>query len=269
MKLVLDNITKLVLNEYYLPYGYSWDLTQVPKERLCDSVECIRKRAIEVLASSGDLFEVYRQLIYMLSTHNVVTYGLVSMPYIVALVRTKLVKEGLTSLAYEYISKIRVERLWRNRLSALSMYSDLIQLNFAYSPVITESIINIHPISKKRVLVATLQSRLLRSKLPLTPYQQTTLDPDKASRIVDFCIGLRRRVIEGILKFRPRKVRDIYLYVYSWAEKEFEKLGNIVSNVGQLHDYIHDELFLAFYYLRHYNIINFDLLKYEVFWVVE
>jgi hypothetical protein len=269
MRLVLDSITKLVLNEYYLPYGHSWDLTQVPKEKLCDSVECVRKRAIEVLVSPGDLFEVYRQLIYMLSTHNVVTYGLISMPYIVALVRTKLVKEGLPSIAYEYISKIRAERLWKSRSGASGVYSDLIQLNFAYSPVITESIINIRPTTRKRALVATLQSRLLRSELPLIPFQQTTLDPDKASRIVDFCIGLRRRVVEGILKFRPRKVRDIYLYVYSWAEKELEKLGNIVSSVSQLHDYIHDELFLAFYYLRHYNIINFDPLKYEVFWVVE
>jgi len=117
--------------------------------------------------------------------------------------------------------------------------------------------------------VATMQSKLLRFKLPLRPYESTALDQDARERIIEFCIELRRRVVEGILKFRPRRVSGIFNYAYQWAKIKSMTIEKIVGDLGsRLIDYFYEELFIAPYYLHYYNIIDIDLFKYDLFWEV-
>jgi len=270
-----EHIRKLVLEDYYLPYGHVWDIHRVPRDKLCKDVDCIKRRAIDVLTNTSEESKRYRQLIYIISTHTAVT-GLT--PYILALARTEMMENPLVTLILEYISsEVKMKKSWWKKEGykrAVETYGDIIQLNFAYSPILAYvPAVDIISLSEfgvyRKVLVATMQSKLLRFKLPLRPYESTALNHDTGERIIEFCIELRRRVVEGFLKFRPRRLSDIFNYVYQWAKIESRKLGKIVGDPSdRLKDYIYDELFIAPYYLHYYNVIGINLFKYDLFWEV-
>jgi len=272
-----EHIRKLALRDHYLQYGHLLDLHRIPKGKLCDDVDCIKRRAINVLTSIEEESEKYRQLIFIISTHTAVT-GLT--PYVLALARTEMIKNPSTISIREYmLSEIKAKKSqWQKSgyKKAVETYGDIIQLNFAYSPLFAYipagglvDLLEVKGKTYKKVLVATMQSKLLRYKLPLRPYESTALDHDIGERIVEFCVELRRRVIESFLKFRPRKVSDVFNYVYQWAKNESARLEKIVGDLSsRLIDYVYEELFIAPYYLNYYNVINVDLFKYDLFWEI-
>jgi hypothetical protein len=275
------HIKDLAINYHYLPYGHVHDLGRIPKGELCSDIDCIKRRAIEILTSESEDAEVYRQLIYMLSTHNIIV-GLT--PYILALARTIMIKEPSTSTLYRtfYISEVKSKKVEWNKegyKEAVKAYGNLIQLNFAYAPLLryvsTGLIFDEFPKPKdkrpthQKVLGATIQSKLVRIKLPLRPFEPTTLDSDVAERIVNFSVELRRKVIEGFLRFRPRRVSDIFNYVYQWAKRETGNLRLRDLNANKLDDYIYDELFMAPYYLFYYGVLSIDLIRYDLYWEIE
>jgi len=271
---------KLAMEEYYLPYGHVLDFTRISEDKLCKSVECIKKRAINILTSVDEESEIYRQLVYILSTHIVVR-GLT--PYVLAKIRAKLARTPIVTMVFEFFNedvKSKKDR-WKKTgyKEAVSVYGDLMQLNFSFSPILAyKASTGIFEVSESedregksyhKLLVATMQSRLLRAFLPLRPNEPTTVREDIAELIIDFSIELRRRVIESFLKFRPRKVSDVFNYVYQWAKKSSDELERLYSGFSnRLNDYIYEEIFLAPYYLYYYGLINIDLLKYDMYWVI-
>jgi len=264
---VRDVVRRLVVDHYYLPYAHAVDLART---KLCEDIHCIKERAIRILVDEGGDAELYRQLIYMLSTYNVIT-GL--SPYILALIRRYALKAPLTS--YEYLrAELGRGEWWRKEgyKDAVKVYGDLIQLNFAYTPlqhVIDDFLEPLKKRTQRKILVASLQSRALIGRMPLRPFEPSTVDEETAEKVVDFSLKLRQRVIEGFLRLRPRKAGDIFHYVYQWALKEVEKLEKLRHLVRNLGSYVYEELFIAPYYLHHYGIINIDLIKYELFWEIE
>jgi len=277
---VKEHFRKLAMKEYYLPYGHARDFTHIPKSMLCDNVECIKKHAINVLTSVDNKSEIYRQLVYILSTH-VVVRGLT--PYILAKIRAELAKTPIVTMAFAFFNaEIKSKKDWWRKegyKKAVNAYGDLIQLNFAFSPILaykaSSGIFEVSEIEDResrsyhKILVATMQSRLLRAFLPLRPNEPTTVREDIAELIIDFSIELRRRVVESFLKFRPRKVSDVFNYVYQWAKTRSDKLERLYSGFSsRLEDYIYEEIFLAPYYLNYYGLINIDLLKYDMYWVI-
>ncbi|MCC6014357.1 MAG: hypothetical protein LM564_01470 [Desulfurococcaceae archaeon] len=265
-------IRKLALSEYYLPYATVIDLSRLPSHMLYDEVEKIKRRAIEVLTSDNEEAEIRRQLIFMLSTRTAIT-GLT--PYLMAIIRARALRRpfgsDISHLVYEELELVSKKGWWSKRgyKMAVRTYGDLIQLNFAYTPV--ERVFDLSLMSwkmptERKVLISTLQSRALIERQPLKPFESSRVDEDTAEKIVNFGIELRRRVVEGFLKLRPLKAGDIFRYVYGWARKEAEKLKEYQHLIRMLDRSIYEELFVAPYYLYYYNIVNIDPIRYDLFW---
>jgi hypothetical protein len=143
-----------VLEENYLPLAPADLLKYLPLSLTCNNVECIKKRAVNVL--TREEFELYRQLVYMLAAHRAVSFE--SFPLVVA--RVDFVKSPVSTLSIEHAKQFKKRRRVR------VVYADLSQLNFAYVP----------PFERK-VLVPTLQATSLRRLLPHRPLEPTTVDP--------------------------------------------------------------------------------------------
>jgi hypothetical protein len=253
---LLDIVRHLVV-EYYLPLAPVDVLRRVPASTICTTVECIERRAIEVLVSENA--EVYRQLVLMLSLKTAITASRLN--YEVALIRARYLQKP-------FIQDVLVEDTKSSTRRFASAFADLAQLNFAYVPAEAVAYENLpfrsKPAGGKLMLVSTLQSRALVGRMPLRPFEPSTIDPGEAERIVRFCIALRQRVIEGFLKLRPLRACDIFNYVYQWAKREVENVGHqhLTAMLGRS---VYEELFTVPYYLRHYGIVNFDTIRHELF----
>jgi len=226
---VKEIIRKLVGSSRYLPYASAEDLSKLPLKMIYNDVEKIKRRAVEILYD-----KMYRTLIHMLSRYTVVT----KRSFKIALQKTDL------KISRRDIDKILME---------------LVMLNYAYiSPQ------QFHQrflesfglkIKEPMVLVSTIQSRALIEDV----------DKDLAEKIIDFGIGLRRRVVEGILDLRPVMVGHVFRYVYEWAERKakeikYEHLERMFSRS------VYEDLLIAPYYLHQYNFINMNLIRYELLW---
>jgi len=261
----------LILEHHYLPYAAAVDLQRIPESSLCTDVECVKKRAIEVLTSDDEEPEVYRQLVYMLSVHTTIT-GL--NPYIIAIIRARALKSPFGSTIYDTIRELMHDkRKWKDvgYKRAVATYADLVQLNFAYTPmehIIGEILTPYKKPTEKKALVATLQSKALIGRLPLRPFKPSTVDASTAEEVVDFCVRLRQRVVEGFLELRPLRAGDIFQYVYTWAKRESERLSRHYHLVRRLDEHIYEELFVAPYYLHHYGVLSIDFIRYELFWEI-
>jgi hypothetical protein len=208
----------------------------------------------------------------MLSTRTAIT-GLT--PYLMAIIRARALRRPFSSdishLIHEELGLISKKGWWKRQgyKMAVRTYGDLIQLNFAYTPV--ERIFDLSLISwkrptEKKVLISTLQSRALIERQPLKPFESSRVDEDTAEKIVSFGIELRQRVVEGFLELRPLKAGDIFRYVYGWAKEEVEKLKEHQHLIRMFDRSIYEELFVAPYYLYYYNIVNIDPIRYDLFW---
>jgi hypothetical protein len=258
-----DVVYRLVVEQHFLPLAPASMLSMLPSSLVCTSVECIVKRAVEVLTRADEDSEVYRQLILALSYRTAVSMTVQN--FKIALLKARFLRKPFASELYNEIAKIRSEDVV-NR--AVHVYADLTQLNFAYVSVdsIILDCLSVKRSKTPRTLTSTLQSRALISRMPLKPFVYSIVDPSDAENIVKFCISLRQKVIEGFLKLRPLKACDIFHYVYQWAKKEAEKLEKYHHLVKMLDRSIYEELFTAPYYLKHYGLINFDIIWYELFW---
>jgi len=227
---VREIIRRLVRSSYYLPYASAEDLSKLPLKIIYDDVEKIKRRALEILY---DEHEIYRVLIHMLSRYTVVT----KRSFEIALQKTDL-----------KISRRDVDKI----------FMELVMLNYAYiSPQqFWQRFLEFCglKIREPMVLVSTIQSRALIEDV----------DKDLAEKIIDFGIGLRRKVIEAILDLRPIRVDHVFRYVYDWAERKakeikYEHLERMFSRN------VYEDLLIAPYYLHQYNFINIDLIRYELF----
>jgi hypothetical protein len=268
-----EHIRSLILKEYYLPYATVTDLIRIPSSKLCNNLDAIKRRAIEILVKETEEAELYRQLIYTLSTYNVIV-GL--NPYRLAYVKAQVVRKKLPfSHIYKELEEELSKKNWWKKIGykdAVETYADLIQLNFAYTSL--EHLLDgfLEPQKKqtqKKVLIASLASKALIGRLPLRPFESTAVDENTAEKIVNFCIELRKKVVEGFLILRPKKAGDIFHYIYQWAKKESEKLEKLGHLIIRLDEHIYEEIFLAPYFLHHYGILNLDLIKYDLFWEIE
>jgi hypothetical protein len=258
-----DIVYRLAVEQYFLPLSPVSMLSMLPSSLVCTSVECIERRAVEVLTRADEGCEVYRQLILALSYKTAISTTVQN--YRTALLKAGFLHKPFASELHNEIMKIRSEDVV-NR--AVHVYADLTQLNFAYVSV--DSVILEHLSAKRskapRALISTLQSRALIGRMPLKPFEYSTVDSSDAENIVKFCISLRQKVVEGFLKLRPLKACDIFQYVYQWAKKEAEKLKKYCHLVRMLDRSIYEELFTVPYYLKHYGLINFNIIWYELFW---
>jgi len=229
---IKEIIRRLVNSSYYLPYASTEDLSKLPLKMIYDDVEKIKRRALEILYD-----KMYRMLIHMLSRYTVVT----KRSFETALRKTDL-----------KISRRDVDKI----------FIELVMLNYAYIPPqqFWQQFLEFHGLKIREpiTLVSTIQSRALIEEI----------DKDLAERIIDFGIGLRRRVIEAILDLRPITVGYVFTYVYDWAERKakeikYDHLERMFSRS------VYEDLLIAPYYLHHYGFINMDLIgliRYELFW---
>jgi hypothetical protein len=257
-QMLLDIVRHLVVESYYLPLVPVDALSNVPASAICTTVECVEKRAIEVLTSTSEEMEVYRQLVLMLSLKTAITASVLN--YEVALIRARYLQKPFV---HEVLAEIGSARSLAKR--SATVFADLVQLNFAYMPAETVAYEGL-PFAggKSRVLVSTLQSRALVGRMPLRPFEPSTVDLGEAERIVRFCVALRQRAVEGFLKLRPLRACDIFHYVYQWAKREVERIEH--HHLARALDRsVYEELFTTPYYLRHYGIVNFDTIKHELF----
>jgi hypothetical protein len=157
---IKNHIKNLILKYYYLPFAH---ITDLKTSTLCDNLDCIKNRAVEILTSETETAEIYRQLIFMLSTQNVIMNSTNS--YILALIKARTLRDPFEPYA-KLQAEINRKAWWRKEgyRKAVKAYADLIQLNFAYTP--PEHVINnfLEPDKKptqKKILIATLQSKAL------------------------------------------------------------------------------------------------------------
>jgi len=269
-RMALDNVRstvrRLVEDYSYLPYALDADLVAV---ELCRDIDCVRERAVKVLAEEGGEAELRRQLVLMLSAYRV----LVGVnPYVLAKVRGYAL-DKLPSSTYEYLRWLVMgkERLLReNRMDIVRVYGDLFQLNFAYAPprYATDALLELGVLKRAvdrledKVLVATLQSASVVGRMPLRYFEPSTVDWETAEKVVSICLGLRQRIVEAFLRLNLRDAEDIFSYAYSWASEEARKLkapDHLVRNLGK---HVYTEVFTAPYYLHRYGIINDGILHY-------
>jgi hypothetical protein len=224
---IKEIIRGLVRSSYYLPYASTEDLSRLPLKMIYDDVEKIKRRALEILY---DDHEIYRVLIHMLSRKTVIT----KRSFEIALQKTN----------QKIVEKILME---------------LVMLNYAYIPPqqFHQRFLETHGFKTKEttILISTIQSRALIEDV----YK------DLAEKIIDFGIKLRQKVIESILNLRPSIIGYIFTYIYSWAERKTEEIN--YEHLKRMYEKsLYEELFIAPYYLHHYNFINIDLIRYELFW---
>jgi hypothetical protein len=91
----------------------------------------------------------------------------------------------------------------------------------------------------------TIQS--INRKIILRYFESTAIEKELAENIVNFCIDLRRRVVEGYITRRPRKAGNIFHYVYQWAKKESKKLEKLSHLIRRLDEHVYEEIFIAPY----------------------
>lgn len=228
---VKEIIRRLVRSSYYLPYASTEDLSKLPLKIIYNDVEKIKRRALEILY---DDHEIYRVLINMLSRYTIIT----KRSFETALQKTN-----------QKISKRDVEKI----------LMELVMLNYAYIPPqqFHQRFLETHGFKTKEtiILISTIQSRSLIEDV----------DKDLAEKIIDFGIKLRQKVIESILNLRPITIGYVFTYIYSWAERKTEEIN--YEHLKRMYKRsIYEELFIAPYYLHHYNFINIDLIRYELFW---
>jgi len=228
---VKEIVRKLVRSSYYLPYASTENLSKLPLKIIYDDVEKIKRRALEILY---DNHEIYRVLIHMLSRNIVIT--------------KKSFETALKKMNLK-ISKRDVEKI----------LMELVMLNYAYiSPQqFHQRFLETHGFKTKEttILVSTIQSRSLIEDV----------DKDLAEKIIDFGIKLRQKVIETIFNFRPSMIGYVFTYVNNWAERKTEEINH--EHLRRMYKRsLYEELFIAPYYLHHYNFINIDLIRYELFW---
>jgi len=266
-------VRNLVDNYYYLPYAHEIDLRRISKP--CNTLRCIKENAIRILTEASIEAEEYRQIIYNLAFHGYIggeiAYVLSKVGAIAirnlteAREELKRISEQITTGSFR---KTKYKKI-------VEMMANLIQLNFAYSSVmsIIETISNIHKRpTQRKTIFPTIQSSALIVRMPIHNADRSIVPEDIAEALVDFCVSLRCKIVENFLRLKPKTSGDIIYLTYHWAKKELEQ--NYYSRLGDIGTAIKDmlwmhilrEAFLAPYYLHHYGYIELDPVMYFITW---
>ncbi|MEM4913362.1 MAG: hypothetical protein QW579_04085 [Desulfurococcaceae archaeon] len=257
-------VETLVLKFNYLPLAYKHNLATLldTKNRICRDIDCIRKKAVEVLTQNSEEAELYRQAIY----RTLALYGFSHEQdmYVLGRIAANVLRKSSNILdevatVSKSISTGRFRKSEYKLASKLAM--DLVMLNFCYVlPHYTHSIVASisRPLSLRvKPLGATIQSLLLREKIPVYRVEDSVLDVSSAESIVDFSIKLRQFTVRIVLEDKPRRLTDLYVLLSLYVNKEAEERGLEIAK--RFSDWVAlIEATVVPYYLAHYEFLKID-----------
>lgn len=263
-------VRTLVLEYNFVPLAHKYNLQTLFRDRayLCWDINCIKKRAMEILTVDSDEAELYRQAIYRtLALHG---FAYQEDMYVLARLASRVLRgdttidEEVRSL-HESITGTKSFRKSEYK-KATKLAMTLVMLNYAYVPphythdIIVSSVKRPIPLVVK-TLGATLQSLPLLEKIPFYSTRECLFNEDEARELIDFAIELRQRAVKIMLEKRPKKLTDLLMYLTTFIEGELKrrKLMRTVERFAQFGALI--EALMVPYYLNHYGFVRIDTTK--------
>lgn len=278
---IKEYIVKLVTDYNYLPFAYYVDIKKYLEDKdspikRCDDIECIKVYAVDLLSSNAEGATTDRQVIYTLAQDKVIGE---LFSYKLAIGDTRVLK-GTILDGYEFLkneSTPERQKEWHTSKynNAVKTYGRLLFLNFAYSPVykLREKEFEQHKkATEPKILIASIQTRLLLAFLPLEPLKPTSINKEIAKAIVDFSFSLRQKVIEAYLKKGLKNPISVVLYLSGYVDNEAKRLAEIIPLApAVVKEYLYDEAIYAPYYLYHYGLIRLSdpLYTYRLYWTIK
>ncbi|MEM1697777.1 MAG: hypothetical protein QXG48_03910 [Thermofilaceae archaeon] len=264
-------VETLVLRFNYLPLAYKHNLATLldTKNRICRDIDCVRKRAVEVLTQDSEEAELYRQAVYRtLALHG---FSHEQDMYVLGRIATNVLRKSSNILdEVAAVSKsISTGRFRKSEYKlAIRLAMDLVMLNFCYVlPHYTHSVVASVPrplSSRVKPLGATIQSLLLRERIPVYRVEDSVLDVRSAESIVDFSIKLRQFTVRTVLEDKPRRLTDLYVLLSLYVNKEAEERG--LETAKQFSDWVAlVEATVVPYYLAHYEFLKIDVASLLLF----
>ncbi len=277
---IKEYIVKLATNYNYLPFAYYIDINKYLEDKNslikhCDNIECIKKYIVDLLSEDTEETTIERQVIYTLAQDKVIGE---LFSYILAYSDTRVLKgtllDGYEFLKSELTPEKRKEWHTSKYNNAVKTYGKLLFLNFAYSPVykIREREFGQYKkATESKILVASLQTRLLLAFLPFEPFKSTAIDKERAKAIIDFSFSLRQKVIEAYLKIGLKNPITVLSYLSEYTNTEVKKLSEMIPILPSIiKEYLYDEVIYAPYYLHHYGLLRLNpLYTYKLFWITK
>jgi hypothetical protein len=242
---VEEYVAKLAADYGYLPLARGAEVAAYLDGPPC-GVECIKRRAVDVLTAEEDAAD--RQLVYTLAQDKALAVD--ASAYALAHSDVRALRSTRLD-GYEFLRREREDPgRWGRR--AAKAYAKLLFLNFAFSP---------RARGRRRVLAATVQSRLLLAFMPLEPLRITALPKDAAEAAVDFSFELRRRAVEAYLRVGLRSPAEAVPYLREHVEAVAGRLFDEIPAprdflMAVVADHLYDEAVYAYHYLRHYGLIS-------------
>ncbi|MEM1892500.1 MAG: hypothetical protein QXV95_02795 [Sulfolobales archaeon] len=263
-------VETLVLRFNYLPLAYKHNLATLldTKNRICRDIDCVRKRAVEVLTQDSEEAELYRQAVYRtLALHG---FSHEQDTYVLGRIATSVLRR-FSSISDEVAAVSKSISTGRSRKSEYKLASrlamDLVMLNFCYVlPNYTHSVVAPaqRPPSRVKPLGATVQSLLLRERIPVYRVEDSVLDVRSAESIVDFSIKLRQFTVRTVLEDKPRRLTDLYVLLSLYVNKEAEERG--LETAKQFSNWVAlVEATVVPYYLAHYEFLKIDVASLLLF----
>jgi hypothetical protein len=278
---IKEYIVKLVTDYNYLPFAYYVDIKKYLEDKdspikRCDDIECIKVYAVDLLSSNAEGATTDRQVIYTLAQDKVIGE---LFSYKLAIGDTRVLK-GTVLDGYEFLkneSTPERQKEWHTSKynNAVKTYGRLLFLNFAYSPVYKlreKEFEQYKKATEPKILIASIQTRLLLAFLPLEPLKPTSINKEIAKAIVDFSFSLRQKVIEAYLKKGLKNPISVVLYLSGYVDNEAKRLAEIIPLApAVVKEYLYDEAIYAPYYLYHYGLIRLSdpLYTYRLYWTIK
>ena len=278
---IKEYIVKLATDYNYLPFAYYVDIKKYLEDKdspikRCNDIECIKMYAVDLLSSDAEEAVIDRQIIYTLAQDKVIGE---LFSYILAYSDTRALKsttlDGYELLKDELTPEKRKEWHTSKYNNAVKTYGKLLFLNFSYSPVykLREKVVEQYKkATEPKILIASIQTRLLLAFLPLEPLKPTSINKEIAKAIVDFSFSLRQKVIEAYLKKGLKSPISVVLYLSGYVDNEAKRLFEIIPLVpAVVKEYLYDEAIYAPYYLNHYGLIRLSdpLYTYRLYWTIK
>jgi hypothetical protein len=278
---IKEYIIKLATDYNYLPFAYYIDIKKYLEDKdslinqRCNDIECIKMRVVDLLSKDDEETAIDRQVIYTLAQDKVLGE---LFSYKLAVGDTRVLKGTLLD-GYEFLkneSTPERQKEWHMSKynNAVKTYGKLLFLNFAYSPVYKireKEFEQYKKATESKILVASIQTRLLLAFLPFEPLKSTAINKEIAKIIVDFSFSLRQKVIEAYLKIGLRNPITVVSYLSDQIDSEAKRLSEMVPILPAIiKEYLYDEVIYAPYYLHHYGLIRLDpLYTYKLYWIIK
>ena len=278
---IKEYIVKLAIDYNYLPFAYYVDVKKYLEDKdspikRCNDIECIKMCVVDLLSSDAEEATIDRQVIYTLAQDKVIGE---LFSYKLAIGDTRVLK-GIILDGYEFLkneSTPERQKEWHTSKynNAVKTYGKLLFLNFAYSPVYKlreKEFEQYKKATEPKILIASIQTRLLLAFLPLEPLKHTSINKEIAKAIVEFSFSLRQKVIEAYLKKGLKNPISVVLYLSDYIDNEAKILSEIIPSApAVVKEYLYDEAIYAPYYLYHYGLIRLSdpLYRYRLYWNIK